>query len=170
VWRIRRDGALERFVEHPSLAPEPGSPVPGANGIAVAHGALLVANTRFGRIVRIPINADGSAGAPTTVLERADLIGADGLALDVRRNLYVAMFGGPTGARLVRISPEGRRQELAGEADGSPAPPASRSAPAETPARACSSPTSTCSRPPPTPRSRACRSASQADPFPEEER
>ena len=118
VWRIPRGGEPEVFVQHPLLEPEPGSPVPGANGIAFADHSLLVANTRFGRIVRIPIEPGGTAGTPSTVIERGDLIGADGVALDVRRNLYVAMFGGPAGGRLVRISPDGQVDQLAGPADG----------------------------------------------------
>jgi sugar lactone lactonase YvrE len=118
VWRIPRRGGPELFVQHPLLEPEPGSQVPGANGIAFADRSLLVANTRFGRIVRIPIQPHGTAGEPTTLIERDDLIGADGVALDVRDNLYVAMFGGPAGGRLVRISPDGHVEELAGEADG----------------------------------------------------
>jgi hypothetical protein len=88
------------------------------NGAALSGRSLLVANTRFGRIVRIPIEPDGTAGTPTTLIERDDLIGADGVALEVRRNLYVAMFGGPASRRLVRIAPEGRQEELAGQADG----------------------------------------------------
>jgi sugar lactone lactonase YvrE len=118
VWRIRPRGRPDLFVQHPLLESQPGSPVPGANGIALGHRALLVTNTRFGRIVRIPIECHGTAGEPTTLIERADLVGADGVALDVRLNLYVAMFGGSAGGRLVRISPDGRVEELAGEADG----------------------------------------------------
>jgi sugar lactone lactonase YvrE len=118
VWRIPRTGGPELFVQHPLLEPEPGTQIPGANGIALAKRTLFVTNTRFGRIVRIPIERDGSAGEPTTLIERDDLIGADGVALDVRRNLYVVMFGGPAGGRLVRITPDGRLEELAGEADG----------------------------------------------------
>ena len=118
IWRIPRGGGLELFVQHPLLEPQGCSFAPGANGLALSQRSLLVANTCSGRIVRIPITHDGSAGAPTTLIERNDLIGADGVALDVRRNIYVVMFGGPAGGRLVRISPDGRLEELAGEADG----------------------------------------------------
>jgi sugar lactone lactonase YvrE len=118
VWRIPRGGGPELFIQHPLLEPEPGSQIPGANGIALAERSLFVTNTRFGRIVRIPIERDGTAGEPITLIERDDLIGADGVALDMRGNLYVVMFGGPAGGRLVRISPDGRVEELAGEADG----------------------------------------------------
>ena len=118
VWRIARGGGPELFDQHPLLEPEPGTQIPGANGIALEDHSLLVANTRFGRIVHIPIEPHGTAGEPTTLIERDDLIGADGVALDVRDNLYLVMFGGPAGGRLVRISPDGQVDELAGEADG----------------------------------------------------
>jgi sugar lactone lactonase YvrE len=118
VWRIPRGGEPELFIQHPLLEPERGTQIPGANGIALAERSLLVTNTRFGRIVRIPIGRDGTAGEPTTLIERDDLIGADGVALDVRDNLYVVMFGGPAGGRLVRISPDGQVEQLAGEAEG----------------------------------------------------
>jgi sugar lactone lactonase YvrE len=118
VWRVPRWGGAELFVQHPLLEPEPGTQIPGANGIAFAGRSLLVTNTRFGRLVRVPIERHGIAGEPTTLIEREDLIGADGIALDVRDNLYVVMFGGPAGGRLVRISPDGHMEQLAGEADG----------------------------------------------------
>ena len=118
VWRVAPGGGPEMFVDHPLLEPEGCSFAPGANGIALSHRLLLVANTCNGRIVRIPIERHGAAGEPTTLIERADLIGADGIALDVRDNIYVVMFGGPAGGRLVRISPDGHVEQLAGEADG----------------------------------------------------
>jgi sugar lactone lactonase YvrE len=118
VWRIPRGSGPELFVQHPLLEPEGCTFAPGANGIAFSQRSLLVANTCSGRIVSVPVESDASAGAPTTLIERVDLIGADGVAVDVRRNLYVVMFGGPAGGRLVRISPEGDLEELAGRADG----------------------------------------------------
>jgi sugar lactone lactonase YvrE len=118
VWRIPRGGGVELFVQHPLLEPQGCSFAPGANGIAFLQRSLLVANTCSGRIVRVPIEHDGTAGAPTALIERDALIGADGVAVDVRRNVYVVMFGGPAGGRLIRISPDGRLEELAGEAHG----------------------------------------------------
>jgi sugar lactone lactonase YvrE len=118
VWRIQPGDEPELFVQHPLLEPEGCSSAPGANGVALSQRSLLVANTCAGRIVRIPIERHGTVGEPTTLIERADLIGADGVALDVRGNLYVVMFGGPAGGRLVRISPDGHVEQLAGEAEG----------------------------------------------------
>jgi sugar lactone lactonase YvrE len=96
----------------------------GASGIALFDGALYVANSDYGRIVRIPIRLDTlmlegpalglppgpvpmpipSAGEPEVYVEdRTRLQGADGIAFDSRGNLYVAVE--PAG-RLVRISPQ----------------------------------------------------------------
>lgn len=82
---LRIPAADRRSPEHiavwaagPELAPAPNSF--GANGIAYdGTGAVIVANTSTGALVKIAINADGSAGplAPIT-LPRA-LVGPDGV-------------------------------------------------------------------------------------------
>jgi DNA-binding beta-propeller fold protein YncE len=72
----------------PSLGGNPGAcggsglPFPfGANGIVHAEGAIYVTNTQYGRVVKIPINGDGSAGAASVIAEScASLAGADGVA------------------------------------------------------------------------------------------
>lgn len=96
-----------------------GFPV-GANGLAAAKdGTVYVANTEMGRIVRVPVNPDDSAGTPTTFVEDPDLIGADGIAFDTRENLYVALV---SQNKLVRIAPDGSIETLADEVDDLDAP------------------------------------------------
>ena len=96
-----------------------GFPV-GANGIAAAKdGTIYVANTEKGRIVRVPVNTDDSAGTPTTFVEGPDLIGADGIAFDTREHLYVALV---SQNKLVRIAPDGSIETLADENDELDAP------------------------------------------------
>lgn len=63
----------------------------GANGLAVSEDVLYVANLDAGRIVRIPIESDGSAGAATVFVEDASLVGADGITFHDRSTLYVAV-------------------------------------------------------------------------------
>lgn len=117
VYRIARDGVVEPWVSDPLLEGDGsfgfGVPI-GANGIAHRHGALYVAVTETGRIVRIPVEPDGSAGAIEVVAEDPLLIGADGIAFDVRGNLYVAANAQNA---LRRVTPGGDIETLA-TADG----------------------------------------------------
>ncbi len=84
----------------------------GANGIAFnRHGDMLVANTDFGDVVRIPMNPDGSAGT-ASVFSGPDcnLWGADGVAMDTTDNIYVAA---DAINQIVRVDPMGHIQVLA---------------------------------------------------------
>lgn len=88
----------------------------GANGIAMDRdGDVFVANLDFGRVVRIPVEDDGSAGEPETFVEAPALVGADGLAFDQGRMLYVAVNGQDA---VVRIPPSGIITPVADEDDG----------------------------------------------------
>lgn len=94
-----------------------GFPFPiGANGIAEASdGTVYVANTEMGHLVKIPVNPDGSAGTPEIFVADERLIASDGLAIDTRDNLYVAVIGQDT---VVRVTPDGCIKTLATAADG----------------------------------------------------
>jgi len=121
VWRVGRDGSVEKWSEDPLLAGNGslnlGVPL-GANGIAYWRGSFYVVNTETGRIVRIPVTRDG-AGPAEIVAEGPELIGADGAQFDARGNLYVAVNGQST---LLRLSPDGTLTTLATAADGLDAP------------------------------------------------
>jgi hypothetical protein len=66
--------------------------------------------------VHIPVRPDGAAGAPDVLLQGPSLFGADGVALDVNQNLYVAVSAQST---LLRIAPGGATiTTLATAADG----------------------------------------------------
>jgi hypothetical protein len=61
-----------------------------ANGLAfAASGDRRVANTEFGRIVRVPVPPNGSAGAPQFVEDCARLGGATASPISA----YFAVFG-----------------------------------------------------------------------------
>ena len=66
----------------------------GANGITAVRGDVFVTVTRVtdgaGRIVRIPVECDGSAGEAETHVEGPELFGADGLT-SRGTELYVAL-------------------------------------------------------------------------------
>jgi sugar lactone lactonase YvrE len=128
IWRIGHDETVERWAWGPALTgnlPLPpgfpqGNPL-GANGIALRHDALYVAVTFAPRIVRVPVNPDGSAGMPEVVVPPPALLGAgifalDGLALDVHGNFYVAS---PSLPGVVRIADDGSEvSRLGGPAEG----------------------------------------------------
>ena len=107
VWRIPRDGPAELWVADPLLEGDGSAPLPfpvGANGIAYHHRTVYVTNTELGSIVAIPVLPDGTADEPRLVVQDAALGGADGVAIDVHGNLYVAVIAQST---IVRVTPDG---------------------------------------------------------------
>jgi len=118
VWRIPPDGVAEIWVQDPLLEGNGslglGLPL-GANGIVYRHGEILVANTEGGRIVRIQVLGDGTAGAPEVIVEEPILYPVDGIAMDVHGNIYAVTSTG----MLLRISFDGGSIDvLATAADG----------------------------------------------------
>jgi sugar lactone lactonase YvrE len=114
VWRVRVGSGVaapeEAWVQNDLLAPgDPTAGGLGANGIAFHNDRLFVAVADYGRIVRIPVRDDGTAGRPTTVCERAELTTADGIAFDIAGGLWIAVNSGTTGATpsggLYRLTP-----------------------------------------------------------------
>jgi sugar lactone lactonase YvrE len=119
IWRIRRRGFVEQWLQHvmlEGLGEIPGYPPIGANGIAYRHGSLYVANTEKGLLVRVPILKGGAAGEPELIAEGPHLYGLDGIALDVHGDIYAALV---LQSKLVRIDPvDGDVVELATASDG----------------------------------------------------
>jgi hypothetical protein len=83
----------------------------GANGITRIDDDVYVAITRasdgdddVGRVVRVPVATDGSAGTPATYVEDASLFGADGLTARGPQ-LYAAVN---SGTRVTRVTPSGQ--------------------------------------------------------------
>lgn len=143
IWTFRPEvDAMGRFaptgivwLEDPLLAGNPqafrGFPV-GANGISYRDGYLYVANTDYGRILRIPVvlqMEDLEMSAPRAspfpfpspqpgpieiFVEDPALNGADDIAFDSLGSLYVAVNAAN---RLVRISPN---RDIAILAEGEP--------------------------------------------------
>ena len=96
IVRIR-DGVTERWCDQ--LVDYP-------NGMVVFPGgdAMLVIESHAQRVARVPIDADGAAGAATTFGELPDT-DADGLALDAAGYVWATLYR-PDG--LVRFDPDGR--------------------------------------------------------------
>ena len=78
----------------------------GANGIVHDADNRYVAVTDHGRIVRVPIMGNGSAGTPVPLAESCAMLqGIDGLALD-RDGTFLAVRNGPSNT-MVRVSADG---------------------------------------------------------------
>jgi sugar lactone lactonase YvrE len=118
VWLL--DPLLAGFTEGaaprcPNLATS--SPI-GVNGLAFTRsGDLIVSVTEYGRLVRVPVLADGRAGTPQVLDEDCTtLAGADGITLDQKGNLYVAVN---SRNEVERVDPHsGASELLATAADG----------------------------------------------------
>lgn len=103
VYALDSNGVAKVWSSDPLLAPNPSasgkSPacgfVPlaiGANGIAHDATNVYVTNTDYGRLIQIPIAADGSAGKATLIKEDcAALAGADGLVIDHDGSFLIAL-------------------------------------------------------------------------------
>jgi len=131
IWKVTPGGQAFVWTSDPLLLGSPdfplGLPV-GANGMAFQRAAGLgdgkgsgapsahvyVMNTSYGRIVRVPIEADGTAGAAEVWLERPALAGADGVTQDAAGNFYVALL---LQDRVVRI---GANRDIVTVAEGAP--------------------------------------------------
>jgi sugar lactone lactonase YvrE len=81
VWKVSPTGVAAIWIQDPLLEGDRTAFGFGANGLELRDGALYVNNTSKGSIVRIPIQADGTAGQPEVFFQDSVLIGADGLAL-----------------------------------------------------------------------------------------
>ena len=122
VWRVRLAHGTSTpatpWFQDTLLAPsdDPAAMGLGANGIAFRGNRAYVSVSDYGRIVSVPIRADGSAGAPRVFCEQLELVTADGIAFDARGRLWVATNSGTTGVSpsgaLYRISTSGALTQL----------------------------------------------------------
>jgi sugar lactone lactonase YvrE len=104
VWRVPAGGGPAQLWFQSALLEGSGIfgfgfPL-GANGIIYRQNALVVANTEGGRLVRIPIEPDGSPGTGT---------------FDVHGNIWAAVIGQST---IVKVAPSGSVTTFATAADG----------------------------------------------------
>lgn len=111
IWHVPLDGstAVPWFSDQAMVGGCGGEGEVGANGVALWEDGLYVANTFRGLLVRIDIEADGSAGAAEVVAgddtndcEPDALFGMDGIAFDSAGNVYAALV---LQNQLVRIDP-----------------------------------------------------------------
>jgi sugar lactone lactonase YvrE len=101
IWTISKDGTtVSKWAEDPLLAPDPTVCNVqtdfhlGVNGLIQSGDAFYATNTDKASVVKIPINADGSAGTPEIYIptDCATLSGADGITVDPdTKDLLVAV-------------------------------------------------------------------------------
>lgn len=117
VWRIPRGGEAELWSKDPAYVGDGsfgfGFPI-GANGVAVRGRELLVGNPERGLLLTVPILPDGSAGEVDVVSAAPEVLGVDGIAVDVVGNVYAATVQN----RLIRVAPDGSAETLANADDG----------------------------------------------------
>ena len=115
IFKTGPDGGPVTVWVESALLTTTGVPGFGANGLAFnrAQTLLFVANTGNDTIVKIPVNADGSAGTPAVFVNSIN--GADGLIIDKHDNLWVAANQAD---EIVVVNPSGRAIAKLGDFDG----------------------------------------------------
>lgn len=116
IYKVSPTGVAETWSSHPLLRPRTAPTVYpnlafGTNGILVSpQGDVYATVTQPGRIVRIPVNANGSAGTPQVFVEDELLAGIDDMVMDTNGDIYAAIniFN-----RIVVIKPDGRVSTVA---------------------------------------------------------
>jgi len=89
IWKVSKKGAVELWVQDALLMDSWGFGF-GINGVDYYRDAIYASITLDGRIVKVPINQDGSSGAPENYVVDDALFGVDQAILDRFGNLYVA--------------------------------------------------------------------------------
>jgi sugar lactone lactonase YvrE len=112
VYKVNPAGVATVWSQDPLLAPSLSAcsgTVPlaiGANGIVHDTSNVYVTNTDYGRVIRIPINTDGSAGTAVVLKEDcASLVGADGLVIDPKDDTFIIALNIQN--KLVRMAKDG---------------------------------------------------------------
>jgi sugar lactone lactonase YvrE len=113
IWQVDlKTGATHAWLSGGLLQPQnPDLPI-GPNGIKVFNGAVYITNTGSGNVIRVPILADGSAGAPSVFASGLPL---DDFAFGSDGSLFLAT---QTENSVIRLFPDGTRSTIATDADG----------------------------------------------------
>lgn len=97
VHRIRPDGTVVPFAG--------GLGYPNGMAFSLDGKTLYVDETGMDRITKFGVNPDGSAGKREVLIEFPENSGPDGMKIDVKGNLWVAIH---YKAEILGISPEGK--------------------------------------------------------------
>jgi len=113
VWRISlKTGEVGLWASGEKF--DAGTAGYGSNGIKVHNGAVWVGNTSQGTLTRVPIRANGSAGAFTT--EATGLSGMDDFAFTGRGDTVLAAAN--VESEVYLVNPDGTHTTVLTSADG----------------------------------------------------
>jgi len=119
VWRARVGDEVSTpaapWIEDPLLGPS--TSWIGINGIAFKGDALYGIVSAYGRVVRVPVKSDGTAGGVSVLCTWPQLKTGDGIAFDVLGRLWVVTNGSkvtPDGG-LWRVAPDGGLTKIAND-------------------------------------------------------
>ena len=116
VWRVPAEGGnLELWSNDPLLQEPPTVPGPGPNGIRHFRGEIYVAVSNTGKVIAIPFEPGGTAGAGRVHAVLPPGQGCDEFAFDVRGSIYCTTDPSNT---VVRLDPDGTTETLLTAADG----------------------------------------------------
>jgi sugar lactone lactonase YvrE len=106
IWLLDPDrGTVEPWLRDPLLAPAQGH-FPGANGLKVVKGTIYVSNTSGGAIYRIASDPSGKPSGSLRLV--ANIAAPDDFAVAADGTIYA-----PSGAKILKISPDGAVSTLA---------------------------------------------------------
>jgi sugar lactone lactonase YvrE len=117
IYAVDPSGTATIWSSDPLLAPDPtacdgGVPLAiGANGIGHDSTNVYVTNTNHGRVVKIPIVADGGAGTAAAIVDSCSFVGADGLTMDPSNGTILIAVNAMN--ELVRVTTDGGTSVLA---------------------------------------------------------
>jgi sugar lactone lactonase YvrE len=117
VYAVDPAGTASVWSSDMLLAPDPtacdgGVPLAiGANGIGHDATNVYVTNTNHGRVVKIPMAADGGAGAAAAIVDSCDFVGADGLTMDPSNGTMLVAVNAKN--ELVRVTTAGATTVIA---------------------------------------------------------
>jgi len=120
IWKLSADRKFTLWSADPLLQwpPKPFGEAPdGVNDIVLDRDErnVYVATDGYPAIIRFPIQADGSAGAPVIVAR--DFAALDGIEIDDSGNIFVSE---PTYARIWMLSPDGKQRIAVATAETAP--------------------------------------------------
>jgi sugar lactone lactonase YvrE len=113
IWRVTVDGGAtdptSPWYMSTLLAP-PNLSAIGVNGIAFKGDTLYAVVSSSGRVLRVPVRRNGTAGEATVLCKHPELRTADGIAFDVLGRLWVVTNGS-------KVTPDGGLWRVATDGD-----------------------------------------------------
>jgi len=114
IWKVDPRGNAQVWSADPLLQGKatffPNQLGPNGLGFDRDEHTLYVLSTSAGRVAAIHVNHDGSAGKSRVLVEDDSLVGADGMTLDEKGNIYVAVN---IQNRISKVTPEGKLSQVA---------------------------------------------------------